>query len=357
MCDEIFMKRAIELARSADPQSVSPNPHVGAVLVYDEDPEHTRIIGEGYHKRRGEGHAEVECLRSVSASDLPLVPHSTMYVTLEPCAHVGRTPSCASMLVERGVPRVVVGTADPNPLVAGKGINILRTNGVEVMVGCLGDECREVAKVFLTNQEKHRPFTTLKWAQSRDGYIDKFRTQGDPQIFSSPFTSMLVHRERSRHSAILVGARTVLMDRARLSNRLWSGGTPSPFVLDPEGEVFDVLASYEDAGRWTVVTTPGANYSADRYPFAALVVDRAEDMLETLMSYLLGQEKTSLLVEGGSYTLSSFIAAGLWDEVRIENAPFDLLEEGIPAPILSCAIQVESYSADGRTISVYRRQP
>lgn len=353
-CDERFMARAIQLARQADPQSVSPNPHVGAVLVYDEDPDNVRIIGEGYHKKRGEGHAEVECLRSVRDGDKALIQRATMYVTLEPCAHVGRTPSCASMIVERKVPRVVVGTTDPNPLVAGKGIDILRSNGIEVLVGCLSSDCREVAKVFMTNQELHRPFVTLKWAQSRDGYMDKLRTEGSPIIFSSPFSVMLVHRERSRHSAILVGARTILLDKARLSNRLWTGSNPAPFVLDPKGETFDILASYDRPERWTVVTTRAVVASMDQYPFKVFIVDQEDEILNALMDYLLKNEKTSLLVEGGSYTLSSFISAGLWDEARIENAPFDLLEEGICAPTLSCAEKVDSHTVDGRTINLYR---
>ena len=355
-CDEIFMARAIQLARLASPQSVSPNPHVGAVLVYDEEPGRVRIIGEGYHKKRGEGHAEVECLRSVREADNALIRRATMYVTLEPCAHVGRTPSCASMLVERGVPRVVVGTTDPNPLVAGKGIDILRNNGVEVLVGCLAGDCREVAKVFMTNQELHRPFVTLKWAQSHDGYMDRLRTEGSPIIFSSPFSSMLVHRERSRHSAILVGAKTILLDKARLSNRLWIGGDPAPFVLDPKGEVLDLLASYDGAKRWTVVTTIEVARSVEQYPFNILLVDREEEMLDALMPYLIKDEKTSLLVEGGSYTLSSFISAGLWDEARIEKAPFDVLEEGVCAPTLPCAETADSYTVDGRTINLYRRR-
>ncbi|SJZ64866.1 Riboflavin biosynthesis protein RibD [Porphyromonas cangingivalis] len=355
LCDERFMARAIQLARQAEPQSVSPNPHVGAVLVYDEDPNDVRIIGEGYHKKRGEGHAEVECLRSVRDEDKFLIQHATMYVTLEPCAHVGRTPSCASMLVERGVPRVVVGTTDPNPLVAGKGIDILRSNGIQVLVGCLSLECREVARVFMTNQERHRPFITLKWAQSQDGYMDRQRTEGSPIIFSSPFSAMLVHRERSRHSAILVGARTILLDRARLSNRLWTGNNPAPFVLDPRGESFDVLATYDDAKRWTVVTTKATMDAVDHHTFKVLAVDREEEMLDGLMTHLMKDEKTSLLVEGGSYTLSSFISAGLWDEARIEKAPFDLFEEGIKAPDLSSARKVDSHTIDGRVIDLYRR--
>lgn len=357
LCDERFMARAIQLARQADPQSVSPNPHVGAVLVYDKHPDDMRIIGEGYHKKRGEGHAEVECLRSVRDKDKTLIRDATMYVTLEPCAHIGRTPSCASMLVEKGVPRVVVGTTDPNPLVAGKGIDILRSNGVEVLVGCLESDCREVAKVFMTNQELHRPFITLKWAQSRDGYLDRVRTGGSPTIFSSPFSSMLVHRERSRHSAILVGARTILLDKARLSNRLWTGSDPAPFVLDPKGETLDILASYDVPERWTVVTTRSVMALVDRYPFKVLVVDREEEILHTLMTYLIRNEKTSLLVEGGSYTLSSFIFAGLWDEARIENAPFNLCKEGICAPILPCAQKVDSHTVDGRIIDLYQRLP
>lgn len=332
--DEIFMRRAICLALLADPLSVRPNPHVGAVLVYDDGSGHSRIIGEGYHKKRGEGHAEVDCIRSIAPEDRGLIPSATMYVTLEPCAHIGLTPSCAQMLVEQRVGRVVVGTLDPNPLVAGRGVEMLRSQGIDVTVGCLGEECREVAKVFLTHQERSRPYITLKWAQSRNKYLDLCRTDGAPVILSSPFTSMLMHRERSRHAAIVVGGRTLLLDHSRLSNRLWSGQSPMPFVIDLSGQTFELLSSYEDAERWTVVTSSKIGYEVDKYPFEALVVQDENRVLDELMTYLSQRVLTSLLVEGGYHTLSSFIRQDLWDEARVETAPFEILGEGIPAPRL-----------------------
>ena len=155
------MWRAIDLARRAELQAVCPNPRVGAVLVWQD-----RVIGEGYHRKCGEGHAEVNCLASVAPVDVPKIPDSTLYVTLEPCSHQGRTPSCARMLISRGIRRVVVGCLDPNPLVSGRGISLLRQSGIEVSAGCLEEECRQVARVFLTNQEQGRPYIILKWAES-----------------------------------------------------------------------------------------------------------------------------------------------------------------------------------------------
>ncbi|MDO4695678.1 bifunctional diaminohydroxyphosphoribosylaminopyrimidine deaminase/5-amino-6-(5-phosphoribosylamino)uracil reductase RibD [Porphyromonas sp.] len=349
------MRRAIQLARQSDPQSVSPNPHVGAVLAYEEKDGSTRIIGEGYHKKRGQGHAEVECLKSVKPEDRELVPQSTMYVTLEPCAHIGRTPSCAKMIVEKGIPRVIIGTTDPNPLVAGKGIDILRSNNVKVTVGVLESECREVAKVFMTNQERHRPFITLKWAQSRNGYMDKKREGGAPMIFSTPFTSGLVHRERSRHSAILVGIKTLVLDQAKLSNRLWTGPSPQPFVIDPDAKSLNILENYRDAERWTVVTTQ-TSIDPNKYKCKILQVRDKSTILDELISYLNDSEITSLLVEGGSYTLLSFIEVGLWDEARIEKAPFDILEEGISVPLLKSAKLIDSFITDDRIIEYYRHE-
>lgn len=356
MPNEIFMKRALGLAHIAPPQSVSPNPQVGAVLVYDTPDGTQRVIGEGYHAVRGQGHAEVECLRSVKECDRSLIPLSTLYVTLEPCSHTGRTPACATLILSERIPRVVVGCGDPNPLVSGRGIEMLKAQGVEVYVGFMERECREVAKVFMTNQYLHRPFITLKWAQSRNGYMDRQRGDGagsgEAVRFSTPFTSMLVHRERAHHSAILVGSETLLLDHARLTNRLWYGSSPAPYVIDLKGKTLDLLSGYKDAERWTVVTTTPHQRPGLRCRL--LAVSDADRVLETLCTHLITNEQTSLLVEGGSRTLHHFIATGLWDEARIETAPWDLPEDGVPAPTLPGLIPTGATTIDERRISLYR---
>ena len=296
----VYMHRAIDLALRSEGRAVAPNPRVGALLVC-----RGRVIGEGYHERVGEGHAEVECFKSIRDEDRPLIGESILYVTLEPCAHEGRTPSCAKMLAREKVGAVVIGTLDPNPLVAGKGIEILRSAGIPVATGLLEEECRRVAKVFLANQERRRPFVLLKWAQSSDGYLDGLRTPGEPAArLSSGFTALLVHRLRSSFAGILAGRRTYELDRPRLDNRLWR---VSPF--SPR----------------RIMLTRG------KVPEGILPL---REVTEEALGELLGKEGiTSLMVEGGAETLQSFIRAGLWDEIRVETAPI-LLGGGVSAPAL-----------------------
>lgn len=318
----LYMHRAIDLALRAEAARITPNPRVGAVLVYGD-----RVIGEGYHQKAGEGHAEVNCFRSIKPEDRPLIPESTLYVTLEPCAHEGRTPSCAGMLAREGVGRVVTGTLDPNPLVSGKGVAILREAGIPVTVGFMEEECRRLAKVFLTGQEKHRPFVLLKWAESLDGFIDGERPDSEPAIrLSSPFTSLLVHRLRSGYSGILVGRHTLEKDRPRLDNRLWRPSSFSPKrILLTHGDV---------PGGW--------------FGLGAVSMDALRRLYED-------EGITSLLVEGGRETLQSFIDRDLWDEIRVETAPF-LLHYGLHAPCLPTAARLLSRTTiDSRTITRFVR--
>lgn len=316
------MRRAIDLARRAELQSVSPNPRVGAVLVCEG-----RVIGEGYHRRAGEGHAEVNCLASVAPEDRPLIPSATLYVTLEPCSHQGRTPSCARMLIARGVPRVVVGCLDPNPLVSGRGVTLLREAGAEVETGRLEEECRDVARIFLTNQEQQRPYIILKWAESGDHFLDRRRESAAtaPVRFSTPHTRRLIHRLRSSVSAIVVGRRTLELDRPLLTNRCWplSPYSPKRFVL-------------------TRGTAPEGRTALP-------------DVSPESMSYLLTEGITSLLVEGGRATLDAFLTAGLWDEILCEAAPEVRLGEGVPAPSLDGLTPAEEQLRDGHRLLRYRR--
>lgn len=301
-----FMERAIYLANRADNHLIQTNPRVGAVLVYNN-----RIIGEGYHIKRGEGHAEVNCIASVLPQHRHLIPESTMYVTLEPCAHQGRTPSCARMLVEKKVKRVVVGILDPFPEVSGKGCQILSEAGVEVTVGLLEQKCAELAKVFLTNQLLKRPYITLKWAESSDGFIDRIRSANEPSAkISSPFIQLLTHKMRGEHSGILIGKNTLLMDNPALTNRLYPE-LPSPevFVLDHTNSSAKIV---DNKQGWNILS---------------------EDDLQLIVQTLLERGITTLLVEGGAKVLQSFIDKGLWDTIRreVSNSP---IGNGIPSPIL-----------------------
>lgn len=276
------MRRCLQLARNGEGMTM-PNPMVGAVIVHDG-----RIIGEGWHRRYGGPHAEVNAVRSVRPEDEALFSQSTIYVSLEPCSHWGKTPPCAELLVEKGFRRVVVGCLDPNEKVSGRGIQRLHEAGAEVVVGVLETECRWLNRKFMTYHTLHRPYITLKWAQSADGFIDRLRNSradGEPVKFSTPWTQILVHKLRATHEAILVGRRTWELDQPSLTTRLWPGQSPQKVILSSSGMPLDTLIR----------------------PYQ------------------------SLLVEGGAQTLQFFLDSDLWDEVYIEHSGI-VLGGGVAAP-------------------------
>ncbi len=296
---ERWMQRCICLAQNGR-IGAPPNPMVGAVIVHEG-----RILGEGYHVRCGEAHAEVNAVKSVRPEDRPLLKNSILYVSLEPCAHYGRTPPCAELIVRCGIPRVVVGCVDPFARVGGKGIDILRRAGVEVTVGILRDECLALNRRFITSQTQGRPYITLKWASSADGFMDCWREVGDETRsaarLSTPHSLMRVHRLRTQHQAILVGHSTLRLDRPSLTVRHWVGSDPLRVVLGSVDE--DELPQ-----GWMAF--------AD---------------IDTLLVALHRQGIQSLLVEGGSQTLQSFIDRGLWDEAYEEVSALTL-GSGVPVP-------------------------
>ena len=275
--DIIYMRRCLQIAANGR-LNARPNPMVGAVIVCGD-----RIIGEGYHVRCGEGHAEVNAFASVKPEDEHLLPQSTIYVSLEPCSHYGKTPPCADLIVSKGVKRVVVGCVDPFAEVSGRGINKLREAGIEVRVGVLEDECRRLNSRFMTFNEKRRPYIILKWAQSMDGFMD---SDFKPFAFSTPFTQMLSHKLRAENDAILVGHTTALRDKPSLTVRAWWGKDPMRLILDSKNPCFTGI-------------------------------DPALPMLPQLMECLHERKVQSLIVEGGAYTHRQFIEAGLWDEIRL----------------------------------------
>lgn len=313
--DEKYMARCLQLARRGE-LTTSPNPMVGAVIVHDG-----RIIGEGWHRCYGGPHAEVNAVRSVRLEDEHLLPHSTIYVSLEPCSHWGKTPPCAELLVEKSFRRVVVGCLDPNEKVAGRGIRRLQEAGTEVVVGVLEAECRWLNRKFMTFHSLHRPYITLKWAESADGFIDRQResaNDGEPVHFSSPWTQMLVHRLRATHEAILVGRRTWELDRPSLTTRLWPGKSPQKLVLTTK--LKDDELGIRD-GQVQPKLIP--NLSALS---ALATVQPSENPHTPILSPI-----QSILVEGGAQTLQSFIDADLWDETYIERTDI-VLGDGIKAP-------------------------
>src|ERR1035437_2180807 len=226
-----YMSRCLQLAQLGGGH-VAPNPMVGAVLVCDD-----LIIGEGFHHHFGEDHAEPNAIRSVK--DPELLKRATLYVSLEPCSYYGKTPPCADLIVSNHIPRVVIGTLDPNPKVSGKGVEILHNAGVEVIVGVLEDECRELNKRFFIYQEQKRPYVLLKWAQTQDGFIDRIRTDNSKPALqiSNNITKHLTHKMRSENQAILVGANTVLLDNPSLTVRNWSGKSPIRVAIDRQGRI------------------------------------------------------------------------------------------------------------------------
>jgi len=325
--DEKYLARCIQLARNGQ-SGAAPNPMVGAVIVCDG-----RIIGEGYHIRCGGPHAEVNAVRSVKLEDEHLLTRSTIYVSLEPCSHYGKTPPCADLIISKGIPRVVVGCIDPFSEVAGRGIDKLRRAGIEVKVGVLEKECLELNHRFITCHTRKRPYTILKWAQSADGFIDRERTSPteNPVVFSNPYTSMLVHRLRADVQAIMVGRRTALLDNPSLTVRHWTGESPLRIVIDRELTLPDTLHLFDGQVPTWVFTEQSEHPSKPGVEY--ITIDYDCPVLTQILDTLYAHRIQTLLVEGGATLLQSFIDAGLWDEARIETSPI-LLEKGIKAPIL-----------------------
>jgi diaminohydroxyphosphoribosylaminopyrimidine deaminase/5-amino-6-(5-phosphoribosylamino)uracil reductase len=329
MDDAMYMRRAVELATRGGGY-VSPNPMVGAVLVHDD-----RIIGEGWHAQYGDVHAEVACLQSVAGQDRHLIPRSTMYVTLEPCAHWGKQPPCAGRLAREGIRRVVIAIEDPFPEVSGKGTAILRDAGIDVTTGCCREAARWMCRRFLQVQEKARPYIVLKWAQSADGFIAP--AAGSRHQLSNPVSQALVHKWRTEESAIMVGFNTALADNPRLNARAWNGMQPLRIVLDKD---LRLPASHHllDGSQPTWVVNrimDGDGVSKNvRLPFD-------ESLLPALLTRLVEAGRNSLFVEGGAGLLNSFIAAGLWDEARVFTTPA-ALGSGIPAPLLRGSMPIFS---------------
>lgn len=343
----MYMWRCLQLARMGRP-TVSPNPMVGAVIVCDG-----RIIGEGYHHHSGGPHAEVNAIASVAVPEQ--LVRSTLYVSLEPCSHFGKTPPCANLIIDKQIPRVVVGCLDSNRQVDGRGVARLRNAGVEVTVGVLEGECRRLNRRFFTVQEAERPYIVLKWAQSQDGFIDKNRGADEPPvIFSTSATRMLVHRLRSMSDAILVGTRTALFDNPSLTVRDWRGPSPLRVVLDRDLSLPLHLKLFCDALPTLLVTSPAAPafVGSDaveqvRFPFDV-------ELLPSLLNRLKEKKIQSLLVEGGGETLQRFIDSSLWDEAHVEIAPLRL-GGGVAAPHGLGPISSDVKSCFGHTFISFLR--
>jgi len=319
-----YMQRCLQLAQYGNGY-VAPNPMVGAVLVCDDE-----IIGEGFHHRFGEPHAEPNAISSVKKPDL--LKQSTLYVNLEPCSHYGQTPPCADLIVKSNIPRVVIGTLDPNPKVAGRGVEILRKAGIEVTVGVLIEECRELNKRFFIFQEQKRSYVLLKWAQTQDGFIDRKRDDATepPLQISNAITKQLTHRMRSENQAIMVGANTVLLDNPTLTVRNWSGKSPIRIAID---RLARIPANYNllDGSVPTIVFTEIEKPNRTHVEF--IKIDFETDKLRNILQKIYERNIHSVMVEGGAQILTGFIQSGLWDEANVEVS-LQQIGDGVAAPLL-----------------------
>ena len=339
-----WMQRCLELAKNGL-GSVAPNPMVGCVIVHNH-----QVIGEGYHEKYGEGHAEVNAVRQVK--DHSLLKEATAYVSLEPCAHFGKTPPCADMLIEKGLKRVVIASRDPFPEVDGKGMEKLRKAGIDVDFGVLEEEALELNARFFTFHQQHRPYVILKWAQSEDGFIDIHRKSGDgqkPTKISGKLAQRLVHQWRGQEPAIMVGAKTALLDNPRLDVRFGTGPNPVRVVLDQEGELPEDLHLF-DGSTPTLIFTEKIKENRSSVDFIS--IDFKANPLQQVLNSLAERKLQSIFIEGGKQLLQSFIDAGLWDEARVFTNPRKL-NSGVKAPqIPSTPAAMEQIEDD--QLSIYR---
>jgi diaminohydroxyphosphoribosylaminopyrimidine deaminase / 5-amino-6-(5-phosphoribosylamino)uracil reductase len=318
---ETYMHRCIALAQLGAGH-VAPNPMVGAVLVYKD-----RIIGEGYHRQYGQAHAEVNCINAVKPEDRPYIPLSTLYVSLEPCAHFGKTPPCTDLILREKITQVVIGCTDVYKEVAGKGIEKLRQQGVEVTVGVAEEECRQLNKRFFTFHTKQRPYIILKWAQTQNGKMAG--TGAERLMISNAVTNRLVHQWRSKEAGILVGTNTALLDNPSLDNRLWSGPAPLRMVLDKQLRLPHTLKMLQPPGK-TFILNDDQQKTEGPLQFVQLNTSLKTGAAIAKASYEL--QVQSLLVEGGATLHRAFLEEGLWDEMRIITNTTQYVAQGLNAP-------------------------
>lgn len=325
---EIFMNRCLQLAKLGE-RRVAPNPMVGSVVVHRGS-----IIGEGYHQQYGGPHAEVHAIASVA--DESLLADATLYVNLEPCAHQGKTPPCADLIIHKGIPRVVVGTVDPYAEVAGRGIERMRAAGIEVEVGVLEPACYELNRRFFTFHRKHRPYIILKWAQTADGFVDTERGNealGQPTWITNEMARIAVHKQRATEQAIFIGTETALRDNPSLTLRDWYGEQPLRVIPDRQQRLPHTLHVFDEKAPTLLLapeTIPG------KAQLTQVRLEREGDAISLLLKQLYSSGIQSVIVEGGPSMLQSFIDAGLWDEAHVYTGQLTF-ETGIKAPVFEAS--------------------
>lgn len=323
--DEKYIRRCIQLAQNGL-GTTYPNPMVGSVIVYED-----AIIGEGWHKKAGEPHAEVNAINSVK--DKSLLQKATIYVSLEPCSHFGKTPPCSDLIVKNKIQKVVIGTVDPNVKVAGNGIKKLVEAGINVTVGILENECNELNKRFFTFHQKKRPFIILKWAESQDGFISpKEKSEQKPVWITNTYSRQLVHKWRSEEQAILVGTQTVIDDNPKLDVRDWTGKNPTRIVLDQNNRTAKSCNVFDNQTKTLFFSKEKTNPDKENLIFE--ILDFEKNIASQLADAFYQHQIQSVIIEGGRQTIQTFIDANLWDEARIFKGNI-LFKEGTAAPILN----------------------
>lgn len=319
-----FMNRCLELAKSGKGNTLS-NPMVGSVIVRKGI-----IIGEGYHRKFGEKHAEVNAIESVK--DPEMLKDSTLFVNLEPCSHYGKTPPCSDLIIEKGIPRVIIGTIDTSSQVAGKGIEKMKSAGIKVESGVLEKSCRFLNRRFFTFHEKKRPYIVLKWAQSADSFLDVVRKKNSPvgpNWISGPYERILVHKWRAEEETILVGTRTAKIDNPRLTLRDWAGHQPLRIVIDRKLKLNHSLHLFDKSIPTLIITEKTIPKEEN---FEPLILKEGIPFWSQVLEFLFKKEISSVMVEGGQFTINSLLDIGLWDEIRIFTGE-QFFHEGVKAPL------------------------
>ncbi|MEM7548825.1 MAG: bifunctional diaminohydroxyphosphoribosylaminopyrimidine deaminase/5-amino-6-(5-phosphoribosylamino)uracil reductase RibD [Bacteroidota bacterium] len=335
---EKYMSRAIELARLGSGK-VSPNPMVGCVIVSNDE-----VIGEGWHRAYGGPHAEVNAVDDVK--DLDQLKDSALYVTLEPCNHYGKTPPCTDLILKNEMSKVIVGSLDPNPLVAGTGIEKLRSAGVEVETNVLKDQCSELNKRFFCFHRKKRPYVILKWAETQDGFVA--RNDFDSKWISSELSRQLVHKWRTEEDAILVGYKTAFYDNPSLTSRDYFGKNPLRLLIDFNHDLPNTYNLFDGKVKTVVYSVQEKTSESSKVENSLI---RSAHIVDDILHDLFKKNILSLIVEGGSKTLSQFIESGNWDEIRLFRSG-KTFEDGIQSPIFEADLQ-EKYEMDGDELFIY----
>ena len=340
---EKYIKRCIELAKNGF-GTTYPNPMVGSVIVYNNE-----IIGEGWHRKSGEAHAEVNAINSVK--DKSLLSKSTIYVSLEPCSHFGKTPPCCDLIIKNNIPNVVVGTIDSFAKVSGKGIERLIEDGKNVVVGILEEECIELNKRFFTYHNKKRPYIILKWAETQDGFIAPIsRDTKEPIWITNEISRQLVHKWRSEEQAILVGTQTVVDDNPKLNVRNWTGNNPTRIVLDRTGKISETY-NVKDKNVKTIIITEQENLqTVDNLCYENCIFD--ENLANSICEILYKHEIQSVIIEGGKQTIQTFIDANLWDEARVFKGS-SFFKNGTKAPIIIFKTAEKKFILDDELLKIY----